>query len=427
VEAPKGKKIAMTLEVPRELELDFLHYRSDTYVTPMTMGVAEELGLMLHSKNLPASPNVKTLCQMFLASSGALMTQWSEQERCFVVTFEVMKSPLWKGHEFRIDTFMFEPEREYFVITDTLGERYQPGDERWETAMNHLVYQYTISIPMASHNWVHFAYPDSFAAAVFKKLSRESVLYKLLYPHTRFTNRINYQAVYIQLSTDNSPSLKNTLTPWKCFPMYGDDFKNGILENTSNHYSNMNYHFDFPDKMDARIPYFDFLKRYYQVIQKFVGKIAPHIDQRDYSDIEFYMQRMLPGFEKSNRVKSLSTLIWQVSVLHTVEHMSYYRLAMEYGFTDLQKTISEEFSHGDVSRFNRFKLRSFLRVFGRFNKSAVLDQRIENYKSYQFEEGSELETIAIEFVRDLKTLESQLKKEGNNILELEQIIQSVCF
>lgn len=427
VDTAHGRKIAMTLEVPRELELDFLNYRSETYLPPMTAGVAEELALMLHKKNQPKVANIEILMQMFLSSSGALMTRWNSNDDCYVTSFEVMKAPLWKGHVFDITEFKFSPNRDFYCAIDKLGNRYDSQHANWQSIVNHLVYQYTIAIPMASHNWVHFAYPDSFAAAVFRKLSRDSILYKLLYPHTRFTNRINYQAVYTQLSTDNTPSLKNRLTPWKCFPIYGEDFRQGILENTSNHYFDMKHHFGFPESMDTRIPYFNYLKRYYLVIEKFVSQIAPHVDQSDYQIVATYMEERLPGFKQSDLVKSLSVLIWQVSVLHTVEHMSYYKLAMEYGFTDLQTPLPNPFSLSEVPRYNRFKLRSFLKVFGRFNGNNILDQRLGNYKSYQFEQGSTLESAARQFSEELTTLNNELNQEGNNILSLDEIVQSVCF
>ena len=427
VEEPKGRKIAMTLEVPRESELDFLLYRSETYVNPMTMGVAEELALMATGKNHPKTADIKVVCDMFLASAGALMTQWEESENVYVADFAVMKAPLWDGYAFDIVHFKFNPDKNDYTIIDKFGNTYTPEHPQWQTAINHLVYQYTVVIPMAAHNWVHFSYPDSFAAAVFKKLSRDSVLYKLLYPHTRFTNRINYQAVYVQKSTDNSPSLANRMTPWKAFPVYGAEFRQGVLENTSNHYDDIQQHFNYPEEMNTNIPYFDFLKRYYDVVEAFVEKVVPYIDERDYAAVSNYIETTLPGFEQQDMVTAISILIWQVSVFHTTEHMSYYDFAKDYGFTELKKPITESFKIDEVPEFNRFKVRCFLNVFGRFNKNDSLDQRLENYKAYQFEPGSDLEKAAIEFTEALKVVDADLRKEGKAILALNQMVQSVCF
>ncbi|WP_144394148.1 hypothetical protein [Pleionea sediminis] len=427
VDEPKGRKIAMTLEVPRELELDFLNYRSETYLKPMTSGVAHELALMVCGKNRPKPPTNEVVSRMFLSSAGALMTRWLDEESCYFVDFKVMKAPVWQGYSFDIESFKFNPEKDYYLIKDVQGNTYEPDHARWSTALNHLVYQYSVVIPMASHNWVHFTYPDSFAAAVFKKLNRDSVLYKLLYPHTRFTNRINNQAVYVQKSTDNSPSFKNKITPWKCFPVYGSEFREGVLENTANHYDEFENHCRFPERMDTRIPYFDFLKHYYDVIENFVNKVTDYIDEDDYERIQTFIESVIPGFSQCDKVKCLSILIWQVSVLHTTEHMSYYDLAKDYGFTELKYPISECFKIDEVSNYNRYKLRCFLNVFGRFNPSKILDQRIENYHSYQFEKGSELEKYAIEFVANLRAVDAKMKKENNQILELNKIVQSVCF
>ena len=41
-------------------------------------------------------------------------------------------------------------------------------------------------------------------------------------PHVRFTNRINYQALWIQRSSDNAPTFKKKLVPWLSVPFEAD-------------------------------------------------------------------------------------------------------------------------------------------------------------------------------------------------------------
>lgn len=47
--------------------------------------------------------------------------------------------------------------------------------------------------PGLSHNHVHFVLPSALAVLSRKLLNPDGVLYKVLYQHFRFTERINYQ------------------------------------------------------------------------------------------------------------------------------------------------------------------------------------------------------------------------------------------
>lgn len=425
-EEQKGRLVPMTKEVPRELERDFLQHRSTTYFKPMTFGVAEEMSLMILGKNKPQKPDRKIIDKMFLETAGALMTHWDNSHNAYVASFETMRTQLWENYYFSIEKVIFNPKSDEYTIVDKNGQTYNPTHEMWETALYHLVACYSIAVPSASHNWVHFAYPDSIAAFVHSELPRDSVLYQLLSPHTRFTNRINHQAVWIQKATDNSQTLQDTLTPWKNFPFSGEDFRHTLLENTSNHYEDMKFHFKYPHNMDTSIPYFYFLKEYYNTVEKFVRNISNHIEPENYKKLADYMEEKLPGFKSGDMIEALAVFIWQVSVLHSTEHLSFFNLAMSHGFTEVKQPISTRFSLDNISSYNRFRFRCFLRVFVTFNPNSKLDQRVTNIDAYNFQ-SSELKAFAQSFREDLLALESQLKSNSRNLVALDTMVQSVCF
>jgi hypothetical protein len=60
-----------------------------------------------------------------------------------------------------------------------------------QSAMNTLCY----FGPGIAHSWVHFLFPDAVAATVHNDVPRNSVLYRLLEPHTHYTSRINWEAL----------------------------------------------------------------------------------------------------------------------------------------------------------------------------------------------------------------------------------------
>lgn len=425
--ASDGREIPFPVTVPRDLEIEFLNYRSNTYLSPMTWGVAKELALMITGENRPKPINIDVLCDFFMRTAGAQLTQWNNETQLFEVTFEKVRPPFWVGATKDVTYFHFNQQTKTYRIGDRFGNEYTPEHERWQTAMYHLLYMYSIGIPMGSHNWVHFAFPDTMASMVFTELNRSSVLYKLLCPHSAFTVRINNQALFIRRSTENTPKLKDTLTPWKCYPIYGRDFFDGVVENTANHYEKADLHLNLPDTLDEKIPYFKFLKAYYQVIENFVRKVEPHIDEKDLVLVEAALAKHMPEIERGQIIKYISIFIWQVSVVHSTEHASFAKIAKDYGFSELKTPITQPFQADEISAFNRFKFRCFLNTFVTFNPTPLLDQRLANYRSYQFEEGSELESIAKSFANELRELEMELGKNGETIVQTDEMVQSVCF
>ena len=91
------------------------------------------------------------------------------------------------------------------------------------------------------------------------------------------TNRINYQALWIQKSTDNQQNLLYKLIPWKPFPFYAETFRSGILYNTTQKYQDIKSHFIMPEHLDQSIPYFIYLRAYFDVINNFVKQVTPYI------------------------------------------------------------------------------------------------------------------------------------------------------
>jgi len=72
------------------------------------------------------------------------------------------------------------------------------GDEVFERAIQSAINTICYFIPGIAHSWVHFLFPDAVAATVHNDVPRNSVLYKLLEPHIRYTSRINWEALGVR-------------------------------------------------------------------------------------------------------------------------------------------------------------------------------------------------------------------------------------
>ena len=420
-------QIPVTVKTTKATELDFIKYRSTTYLAPMTWGVAEEFTAMVSKSNKPQPINEEILVRIFTETAGANKTKWDEKRQSYVVDFSCFSAGVWDGYYQDVLEFEFNTERSHYAIIDRQSNRYTPNHSNWHSCLLHVICAYSIFVPAAAHNWIHFAFPDTIATAVYHKLPKDTVLYHLLAPHARFTNRINQQALWVQKSTDNYPDLRHKLIPWLCFPFYGEHFRNGVLYNTAQKYQSLNTHFMMPQNLDTSIPYFAYLKAYFEVINKFINKINTYIEKESYEILANYVDSYLPGFKEFDKTQILSVFIWQVGIWHLTDHLTYFPYAKEYGFTEIRKPITEPFSLSEVSSYDRYCFRSFLNVFVMFNPNPKLNQSLLNIDAYNFPKDSELYAAAVSFRDDLLEIDRQLKAKNLQFVPIEKHIQSVCF
>jgi hypothetical protein len=418
-------EVPVTVRTTRETELDFIKYRSPSYIAPMTWGVAHELAAMLLKSNRPQPITEDILVRIFTETAGANRTHWDKNRQCYVVDFSCFRTGVWDGYYQDVLEFEFNVERCHYAVIDRAGNRYTPESANWNSCLLHVICAYTLFIPLAAHNWIHFALPDSISTAVYKKLPKNTFLYHLLAPHTRFTNRINHQAVWVQKSADNYPDLRHKLVPWKSFPKDGKKFREDILYNTGKKYENFIEHFSMPYHLDTSIPYFAYLKAYFDVIESFIKKLTPYIEDDTYAIIADYLESFFVGFKELDKTQVLSVFIWQVGVWHLTDHSTYVPYAREYGFTEIRKPITETISLKDISGYNRYRFCNFLNIFGRFNPNPKLDQSLLNIDAYGFSIDSQPYAIAKAFRNDLLELDRRLKDDGNAFVSVEQHIQSI--
>lgn len=407
----------------REQELDFLRYRSPSYVPSMSDGVVEETLLALKGKNAPEAYDARGLAEIALNSTVAYLVRQEGEE--WVLDYAAVT--LYPYQPLTVAQFRFNVERETYRIVDIGGHTHQPGDPTWDTAVTHALCWAVIAVPAGAHNWVHFALPDVVASAHERMALQDSNVARLLRPHVRFTNRINYQALWIQRSTSNAPGLRKALVPWLSAPFYEDQFRGGVLRNTQRHYANLEQHFELPRSLDARIPYFTFLREYYEVCERFAMAIDPALEDDAWNEFAGLVDSELPGFAGIPRTKALAVLIWQLGVVHISDHLALYPYVMSYGFMKVPPTLSVPYTRENITRFDRWKTRNFANAFVTFNPSPGLDQRLINVDAYEFAPDSPAWQAALKFRDDLLATDARLASENRAIVPVESMIQSICF
>ena len=108
----------------------------------------------------------------------------------------------------------------------------------WRLAMLHAQVFVAFYLPALGHNWVHFVLPSSMAVAINRVLPDTSVLKQLLDPHFRFTNRINHQALFAPIASNNKNGfIGRYLAPWSSFPMTKDVFIESVAKKCHEHYN----------------------------------------------------------------------------------------------------------------------------------------------------------------------------------------------
>ncbi|HVA24835.1 MAG TPA: hypothetical protein VMW62_10615 [Chloroflexota bacterium] len=407
----------------KEQELDFVEHRSPTYIPPMTDGVVEETLLAIHNANKPEPFDAAKIAEICLNCAVAYLLRRDGEE--WVLDFS--RITLFPFRPLTVAQFRFDLERNTFSVIDVGGRTHSPGDPTWETAITHVMAWTTIGVPSGAHNWVHFALPDVAASAHERMAQGDTNVARLLEPHLRFTNRINYQALWIQRGSTNAPTLRKAMVPWISMPYYPDQFRGGILRNTQRHYENLPQHFELPRSLDARVPYFAFLREYYEVVERFATALDPALEEDAWNEFAQLVDRELPGFAAIPRVKALAVLIWQVGVVHICDHLTFYPYALAHGFMKVPPSLFTPFTQRDVSRHDRWKTRSFARTWVNFNPTPGLDQRLINIDAYGFEPGGCASNAAQQFKTDLLDVDARLSAEGRALVPAERMIQSICF
>ncbi|XP_078485879.1 uncharacterized protein LOC100175252 [Ciona intestinalis] len=480
----KGGKVEDVGCISTDEEIDFLRHRSPCYVTRMTLGVAKQLAKLVTGQQSIDLISDEQLIYTLFHTAIAYAIKWNNEKQMFCVNLcefkdvKIFKGFYWDVRRIYVDLAKHKISIEMGnggIFHSDSGSLHRPN---YELAKLHAQICLTYYAPGFAHNYVHFVFPSAVCVYAKKQLNHEGVLFKLLAPHFRFVERLNYQALRICHATDNNQSvIDRYFCFWKSFPVNRGQFSSGIETKLHDYYivngskscatTNDRDHQLFPPEYvteDTKIPYFEYLRQYYQVIRSFVEEMVPYIDESDWLLLSQSIQTHVPRFNAVNMVDGITTFIHLSSVVHSADHQSYLDFfARKFGCTAIRYPF-HTFDHpqdwkmyeeqtgiriDEVKRdplllvhpLDVMRTNCFLDVFVDYIPSPTFDLSMMKLK-YDFHDSGP-DSAARNFISNLRSLDGNLKLQrstvvvenvknvvkatGMQLVKLEQLVQSNCF
>ncbi len=432
----KNQKIKLVLindiwtikKVPWDLQHDFIKHRGATYLTPYEQAFDRYYSYLLSLSKAEALsiPNDEDFLKMLYCSlTGLYIRRTSSTLDVLDLFFLKYVNPFYGCYDIsKIEVNVITNKINFFTKNN---DKITPEHPLYTIAKAQAVICLAYFSPGIGHSWVHFDFPCVMSAACYNNLSRDSILYKILGTHTRFTTAINYQALQVKRSTNNTNDLKGKLDPIKSFPFTGDLFVFYNSRRVLDFYK-QGGEFHCPPHLDERIPYSKNLMLYYHEIKKFIDHMQIFIEKDLLAALIAEISEYFPVIKEFNPYDVLSTYIWQSSVLHSTDHYTYYQTMKLYGSAVAKKRI---FDCSPETKLNEiidelyvYKYKSFLETFVFFHAGA-LNNTMANL-SYGFSDPKHIE-IEKDFLSRLHKLEKELEKKKQLLCPLKNMAQSICF
>jgi len=403
------------------------------------------------------------IVNFFIQTGACQNLEYDAAKKLYSCSFHYMDNyALHSGYYFDVREVTFTlKEPISIILREQTVIKSEASEEDWKLAKLHLQVMMTFYTPGMQHNWVHFVLPSTFAVNTPKVLQPNSVLRKLLTPHIRFTEIINHQALFIGNASDNNQSLADRyLKPWLAFPMNNEVFIENIARHCQIYYSKRPEVFCpspfLHNESLTELPYVKQAQSYYTIIRKFVSRVAHQIDPQDWQYLAESINKSLPGIEDLPMVDVLSTFIWQVAVIHSMDHAAYYTFMRKYlnsscismstpykPYTNtkfwtekaskMNVSIEEIKQHPEKYLLGQAELartHTALDLWVTYIPSLFNDTASMRHTNYSFDHA-DLTNAHEVFMKDLENVNEELQSQTNesgekiHLVELDGILQSI--
>lgn len=317
------------------------------------------------------------------------------------------------------------------IWMDKTSELFTNADgEAWELAKYFVLQGGALCATLVVHPLLHFPL-DSINAITKTALPKNHILFRLLYPHLRFT-----------LPLENAVlTYKSSLLQakwWMSYAPYPGEAK-GLRELLVQGYMGIKGNDSYPEyKYSMKPPkvwasYGDFQDRYYDAFYQFVAEILKDVKSDDYFVACWakWISQNVPGFpnekeifEGDNLIQAVAFYMWGVTVGHTVDHYNY-------GGMDIQK-IPLRLRQAPPIRGTKMKSRRKLTKFwdnAKYNMAQILFYRPTTVThlidtEYEFVFNSQ-NAAAETFFKKLRELDQKFEQEGIQYIPLNKIARSI--
>ena len=424
-ESTLGLPTAVKVDPP--VELDYLEHRSAAYVARLALDSAKEAARALTGESAADEPTDEELANDLASSNPARLMRRSDADDAWILDLDpVRASPWFNRDRFEVTRFVFETAAGRYEIHDVHGRVHRPGDPTWRGARRKLVAQLSVWCVLDGHAWTHFWLPDVIAATVHESLPRETNVYRLLAPHTRFALRHNHTGLWVQRASNNAPGRGKRAVPWYAVPMRAEDMRRSVMR-AAEEYHRGGDHFTYPDRMDRRLPYFDWLAAYWEPTYAFVGRLMPSLERDAFEAWARVVDGWYPGFAKVDMQRAIAIVVWHLGIAHAFDHMAYTRWARRYGTSEIEPSI--EALSRSASAYDRYRFLAFIENFAVFRPPPTgIDLRlVTSNREYGFAAGSDAEAAARQFMDELGDTDRRMVAAGRQIVPVDDLIRAICF
>ncbi len=319
------------------------------------------------------------------------------------------------------------------IYVDDSNEIFYPEDgDAWELAKYYVLQGGALCATLVSHPNQHFP-NDSINAITKTSLPKDHLLFKLLYPHLRFT-----------LPLENAVlNYKSSLLQDKWWMVYApypgtpEGLRDLLVEGYKGIKGNASYPpFSFPMKEpNLETKYGVYLRTYYRVFRKFVDKIIVDIPKDDFWTKKWagYINKHVPDFPCEDSIfkddtlaRAVTSFLFSVTVGHSVDHYNYGSLDKR----EIPLCIRQEPPKKGIKLMDRSKLCSPIELmkyymadslfFSPTTVTKLIDTRYNLSKA-------EHKSAIKEFKKDLREAERELINQGVHYMPLKKIAASIQF
>lgn len=327
------------------------------------------------------------------------------------------------GERFIVHSIYIDESDEIFQSTD--------GDS-WELAKYYVLQGSALCSTLVTHPIQHFP-NDSINAVTKTALPKDHIIYKLLYPHLRFT-----------LPLENAVlNYKSSLLQEKWWMVYApypggpDGLRDLLVEGYKGIKGNASYPpFSFPMKEPSiETKYGTYLRAYYKVFGEFVAKIIKDIPQDDiwtkrWADYVNKHVNDFPNgeqiFEGDNLHKALTSFLFTVTVGHSVDHYNYGKLNKR----EIPLRIRQDPPKKGIKLKGRKKLCNPIDLMKYYMADTLFfsPSTVTSLMNTKYNLNSADQKAAIkEFKQELRKTEEELLKKGIHYMPLDEIAASIQF
>lgn len=324
----------------------------------------------------------------------------------------------------------FEVVAIYVAKTNSV---FTPTDgDGWELSKYFVLQGGAMAATLVVHPLLHFPF-DSINAITKTALPKNHVLFKLLYPHLRFT-------LPLENAVLNFKSSLLSAKAWMSYAPYpgpSAGLRDLLVEGYRGIKGNASYPaFSYPmEPPKIYSNYGTWLEGYHKEIYNFVRNVLKDVKTDDIHVLRWakYVSEHVPGFpnqreifQGDNFVKAVTMYFWTITVAHSADHYNYGRMDIR----KIPMRIRQQPPYHGIKMENRKKLTKFW-DYGKYEMARVLFFKANEVTTlikteYDFEDP-EFQNYVRQFKERLMRYDKTCVEQGIQFMPLDKIAASIQY